>query len=489
MNLAAYKISPLALLATITALGVGELLSGTGLAFVAAMMTAMFSIGVTYNALGGVGTLGGILFAGFAVRTIVVSQIAKVLLFERADKNIEAPILTISIYAVFYASAMIGVLLFGKIRLRLPKPAEPNTEARMALLYPICLVLGIVGTILFQLDINPYGDQVYTPERSAGVALAPLLLVALTVAVDRRIRLTNGKHSFGFAALVPAAAVSIFGLIDTVRLAMLMPVIVYLAVCHLRGYRLRVRHYVALTAGLIAFAQVLSPLAIFARTATSQEGLAERAQTVFRVGTSYSPATLAAIVGNRFQSGDPREEYYSRPGTYLLSRLSLIRADSTLIAACSGGYHYGLAQIREVATVSVPSLLDKNKSRAHENNYVAYVAGMAGNMKTQPAFSVISDSFGAFGWPGVVLFGLLGFPAVFVLYDNMFEPGTIWGIVALGVAAPLFWETNVDRFLILLIRNPIYLLSFSYLTYFALSMIPVRGDRRIELSQGGQVRG
>ena len=133
--LRSYKISPLSLIAVISCLMVGEIASGTSIYFVTMMAVAMLSIGLTYNLLGGLSTLSGMIFAMFALRTIVISQIAKVLLFEAADKNLEAPELTIYIYAMFYLSAFVGVLFLGKIRLRLPKPMEPTTIDQENIIY------------------------------------------------------------------------------------------------------------------------------------------------------------------------------------------------------------------------------------------------------------------------------------------------------------------------------------------------------------------
>ncbi|MGB7171715.1 MAG: hypothetical protein WBD32_22100, partial [Acidobacteriaceae bacterium] len=95
---------------TVLALAVGELACGTSLYFVTMMTIAMLSIGFTYNLLGGLSTFSVIIFAAFALRTIVISQFAKVLLFEAADRNLAVPGLTITIYAVFYCSAMIGAV-------------------------------------------------------------------------------------------------------------------------------------------------------------------------------------------------------------------------------------------------------------------------------------------------------------------------------------------------------------------------------------------
>lgn len=475
--LRAFRIPPLALLMTVLALAVGELACGTSLYFVTMMTIAMLSIGLTYNLLGGLGTFSGLVFTVFALRTIVISQFAKVILLEAADKNLEAPAVTITAYAVFYLSAMLGVWLFGRQRVWLPRPAEPESESSATLLYATSLIFGVAGTFIFELTHRGYGGQdQYGTETSAGVALAPLLLIALVLAIDMRIRRSQGKHSFGLLALIPFLVAVLAGFIDTVRTAMIVPVVVYVATCYVRGYRFRFRHYASLAVAIVLFTEFIGPLAIFSRDMTRDQSLWNRAYYTFEAARNYNPQEIEAATAADFQEGDPREQYFSRQGTYILSRLSIIRADSTLISACSQGFHYGTAQIREVISGNIPTFLDKNKSRVHENNYIAYVAGMAGNLESQPAFSVIADSYGAFSWVGVVMVAFFGFPLLFVVWESMFDIRRPWGTVALGMIGTLFGEVTLDRLFIVLVRYPLYVLVFSHLLVWILSLIPIRKE-------------
>ena len=107
-----FRITATMLFTAITFLVAGELASGTHPEFVAMMAGTMLCIAVTFNLLGGLKTISGIGFTGFALCTIVISQFAKVLFFEAADKNLEAPYLTIKVYLV--------CLLYTSITTQLP---------------------------------------------------------------------------------------------------------------------------------------------------------------------------------------------------------------------------------------------------------------------------------------------------------------------------------------------------------------------------------
>jgi hypothetical protein len=488
--LRAYKIPPLLLFAIVLMLAVCELAEGTSLAFVFMMVVALLSIGLTYNLLGGLGTFSGIMFITFAARNIVISQFAKVFLLEAADKNLEAPQLTISIYAVFYLFAMLGCYMFGNFRFKLPQPIEPTTRTRLGLLYAIALPLGIVGVIftaIYGANYQSAENTEYGWQHAVGNALAPLLLFAIVLAVDLRLKKTAGRHSFGFLAFIPWIGASFIGICDSVRTAVLMPTVVYFLTCHLRGYRFRIRHYATALAGLAFFAAFLSPLMLFARGLTRDQRFMDRIRITLNIIQSiHDPRELTSSVeGGVEQSGMQREQYYDAPGTFTLSRFSLIKADSIVIAACADGFHYGLEPTRIDLLKSIPSFLYKNKPRDESGqDYIGRISGMSEDAQglTAPAISAVGDSFGAFGWPGVILFPFLCFPLFFDVFESIFDFSRPWGTVAFGMCFVYFGEMMVNRYLPLLIRNPLLIIGFSYLLTAVLELVPVRSDREFDTS-------
>ena len=464
---------------------IGELACGTSLYFAAMMSVAMLSIGVTYNLLGGLSSFGGILFAGFALRTIVISQFGKVLLLEAADKNLEVPQLTITVYAVFYLSAMLGTYVYGRTRLRLPKPWEPETSAHSTVLYSISVTGGLIATVVYETYVNSVqaGEaETFDSTRNIALALTPLLLFSLILAVDMRMKKTNGQHSFGIAALIPWLAGALVGFVDSVRTTMLVPSVVYAVTCYLRGYRWRRRHYVAFIMGGLIFVVIISPLILYSRSYVRGTPLTERFyKSFYMLATFHDPAQLAASVETAVEeSTASREQYFSVPGTYMLSRFSLIRADSNVIEACAHGIHYGFGAIRIEVVNAIPTFLYKNKPRnLTGQDYIGRISGMTGDNVDvgYPQISAVGDSYGAFGWAGVVLFPFLCFPIVFVIFESMFDISRPWGTVALGTAMFIFSEFMLDRFLPLVIRTPVYLVLLSYCVGWIARMVPAGGDR------------
>jgi hypothetical protein len=484
----AFKLSPFVICTSVSLLVIGELVVGTSLYFTAMMAIAMLSIGVTYNLLGGLSSFSGIIFTFFALCTIVISQFAKVLLLEAADKNLEVPQLTISLYAVFYLSAMVGTFLFGKVRLRLPKPAESLTGAQTSLLYGVSLSVGLVATVIFETYVMTSAHSNYNSAQGAGLAFAPLLLFSLVIAIDNRIKLTGGKHSVDLSVLIPSIALVLFGFFDTSRGGMIRPTVVYFFACYCRGYRLGKRHYLVIASGIVLFFYFIAPLELFTRSFIYDQPLSARIYIVFHtLATHFDPTELRNAASQGYQTeGAAREEYYSRPGTYVLSRLSLIQPDSYLIEACSNGSHYGFASIEIGLLQNIPSFLYKGKRR--DTGPADYLEGIVGGGDNPnqlfPTFSAVADSYGAFGWLGVVLVPLFLLPMAFIVYESIFDFSRPWGTVALGILLLSFTETSLTGLLILILRTPLYLVLLSYLVVGLVKMVPIRGERAIGLRPG-----
>jgi hypothetical protein len=229
-----YKIPTTLLLVTVALLALGEIVTGTKPLFVFFMAGTLICIGITYNVLGGVSTIGGIAFAGFASTTIVISQFAKVIFMEAADKTLESPELTIKVYFVFYFCALIGCFVYKSLRVKLPKPLEPRTFAQADLQYGISVSVGLVASLVYEIyESSPNPDQRASTAHSIGLAFSVLLLFSLVLAVQSHIRATQGRHSFSLKAFIPWMATVFFGFIETSRSHMMLSTVIYIS-RHLR---------------------------------------------------------------------------------------------------------------------------------------------------------------------------------------------------------------------------------------------------------------
>jgi len=472
-----HKIPAVLLFATSALLAVGEVAAGTKLAFAVLMAGTLICIGATYNILDGVSTIGGIAFAAFSSCTIVISQFAKVILFEPADRPLESPELTIRVYFVFYLCALVGAFIYGRVRFKAPRPLEPETIGQANVQYTISLIVGLLASLVYEIyesSSNP-GERASTAH-SMGLAFSTLLLFSIVLGVQSRIRTTEGLHSFGTKVLIPWIATVFFGFVETSRAHMILPSVVYAFTCYASGYRFRWKHYVAAGLGIAFFSLVISPFEIYARGPMRELEFSGRLHEGYSLAAALPDWTVVKEASLGGAESGSREEYYQRTGTFILSRLSAIRADSNLINACAGGFHYGFTAIKIDFLHNLPRFLDRNKPDIDGAAYTGRVTGVNPDEveNEENVITSVSDSYGAFGWLGVIVTGLIVFPAVFILYESMFDIRKPWGIVATGGLCFQFAQVSLGGIIGLTIRVPISILLLSYLMGLIVRMIPVR---------------
>jgi hypothetical protein len=247
---------------------------------------------------------------------------------------------------------------------------------------------------------------------------------------------------------------------------------------------LKKRHYIVGVAGLILFVEFISPFEIYTRMNIVGGDLQSRiGSAVNLMRTKPSWEIIRQLNTGGAQTGS-REEYYDRPGTFVLSRISAIRADSNMISATSEGFHYGFTALKIDALHSVPHFLYKNKPQEDSDWFLGRVTGVnPDNVENQEVMiTAISDSYGAFSWFGVVIVGGLVFPGCFILYESLFDMRKPWGVVALSGFAYSLTEVAMGGLIPILTRTPLALIALSYVVGSIVSMLPVKGDQGIKMS-------
>lgn len=462
---------------------VAEKLCGTDTYFAAAVGVIFIAVGITYNVFGGLKSISGLLFAEFALRTIVISQFLKIFFREPADLNLEAAHLTITLYFIFYCSLVLFSVFFARLRLPLPRPIEPRTESQARALYLISLAGGAIGTLLFDIQtLNPVGEQHLTLSHGIGLALSNLLFLAVVLAIDEKIRTSGGRHSLGWGAVIAIFIIWISALVTTSREMVLGSVVLYGVVCYFRGYRFKKRHMAGAIGFGLFFFFVFSPFELYTRTLVTNEYFSDRAASALQLLEQHpNLRTITSTVENEGGWGEGRTGYISGTKSNVLQRPTLIWSDSTLISACASGLRYGWTSIKIDFLYSVPRLISPNKPDDDASGYVGRIAGLNPDdiTDTKSSMSAISDSFAGFGIPGVIILAIFIIPAFLAVYSSVFDPKTVWGTVALALAIPTFGEWRTGQFLIYIFYEPLYLIGLSWLLAAIAQLIPMGGEAEL----------
>jgi len=478
-----FTLSPPVMLVIVASLLAGELASGTSVYFASMATLAVLCACVTYNILGGLGSMSGIAFARLALSTLVISQVGKVIILERADRNLDTPEIVITVYALYFFSAMVGTLVFSRVRLPLPKPMEPETPAQARYLYYVALAGGLVGTIGL-MAAGFQGEAGMTSlAHGFSLVLSYLLPFSLVLAVDSRIRSTGGRHCFGWMAFWPTMIVEAEGFLTATRSEFVLPLATIFLTGYLRGFRFGRRHYAVAAATGLGFFLFVSPYYLYSRVWRSNPTPGELATAMIQ-GLESAPSqwsTITSSVGNDALENTGSVNYFDSPGAVTLNRFALIGPDSTLISACSTGYHYRFTSILLDLYSQIPRLLYRNKADYGSQVFLGHLDGQEASEGDTTSFSTItaiSDSYGAFSWLGSVLFAFLVLPAVFIVYESIFDMRTAWGTVAAVYLLQSLTEGSMGHIILeVLIKDPVYLLALSWIAVWLVRMIPATGDR------------
>jgi len=474
-------LSPLVIFASVTLIFTGELVSGTNLYFASMASLAILFCCLTYNMLGGMGSISGIAFARFALSTLVISQIGKVLVLERADQNLDTPLVVISVYALYFFSAMVGVMLFSRLRLPLPKPVEPGTPTQSRYLYVVSFAAGLVAVVLSFMSAAQGSTGKTSLANGVSLLLGYFLPFSLVLAVDHRIRSTEGRHCFGWMALWPALTLELGGFLGASRTGFVEPFAIIFLAGYLRDFKFGKRHLAIATVLVAGFFLFVSPFYLYARSWRENPSPIELATTMIET-LQQAPSQWSTIkyqVGAQALVNTHVVNYFSSPGAVTLNRFALIGPDSTLISVCSGGFHYAFTSLKLDLLSQIPRILYRNKPDAGSGLYLGQLDGQEEGFETTTNSTItpIADSYGAFGWVGVIVFAFLMLPAVLIVYESIFDMSKPWGTVAAVYLLIRFTEGSMGTIILgSMIKDPLYILCLSWGSAWIVRMIPATGD-------------
>lgn len=464
-------------------LAVGELVVGTAPIFIPLVSACVLLCGLTYNVFGGACTFAGIIFAQFALRTIVLSQVVKVAIAEPAEKYLEAPILTITVYVAFYASVLFGAYVWQHVLPSFRGAWEFEKISHLKMLYLVLLVAGL-GSAVIQVVFESYmsGSGLGRVLKQSVQVSQGLMLLSCIVAVDIVVRESKGRHSVDWRLLVPAAYYLVGVATSGERKTAGIFLVVYVATCVLRQYHFRAKHYLSLCAAAIVMVTWVNPVCLYLKQVTYNKSMVERVKAL---GQIYEvPLAEMKKEGDKYLSneeGMSRESYFENTHVAMLNRLALIRVDSNLISVCADGYHYGWTTMAIEAVLHTPYFLNRSKSAAHKDS--SYFTGPLTGIDSgesegsgEAVLSPIADAFGSFSWLGIFLFGAAGGSFLLTCASKIYDTSKVWGTLAAAGMMANAGEGSMGGFIFGMIRIFVMVFIMSVFFYWIVTHIPARGE-------------
>jgi hypothetical protein len=458
------RLRPGPLLGGTFALFVLQLLTGTSISY--ALLIALFILvaGIAVNALGGLVTVSGVCVSMLALKTVIISQVAKLCFLQSGDSFLEMPTLT----AAVLLAGMIGILAAAGLVKLVPQRRvhfKPITDPYLLLAVAMVSFAIGVGSFLY---VGAQGfDAVAEDVRVGGMVgiarqLSTLSPLAVICACAYSITVSDGKRSLGTFGLIVIITQFCFGLLATSKQGMYEPVFYYLLTCIAFRFRFARRHFVTGTAFAVFGVVVLFPLAQIGRNFTRVHSVRENVELTLQLLRTARLDEMREDLAV-FNANYERFQYYGRDAG-LLDRFSLIANVDRLVAVSVHEGFSGWQTVVHGFQMLPPRFLYPNKPIYGTANFLGHRIGMLGEDDdvTQVTFGFIGESFSALDWPGAFLipFVLTFFFAL--VYRRLTGPIylSVWSVFLIGLFQHVYVEYPISGMTLAIVQLPLVLIAF-----------------------------
>ena len=467
--------------------------SGTDHLFAYLIFVVVLLSGWVFNLLGGLTTVSGVAVTAMVLKFVILSQIAKLIVWQPADHNLEVPQITAGVFAVGLLGICLAAWLAAKAGIRrylFHHPMEMPWLRSMAIVVFGVGLLATVGSIAL-------GGGEEGGLRVGGIAgvlrqFSFCLGFSVVVTTACVVLESQGQRCLGWFNGLPLLFSFLSGLLYASKQGMFEPFLYLLMTLWAFGFRLRPRHLVA--GGCISLIAVML-LYPFAQQARNEvRGLGFK-QTVMEMTSLLrrdfgSWEGYAELRDREEASGDDFKDYrYFDVSSSFLERLSLIKMVDLLVSATLRNGPGGSETVTHGFKMLLPRFLYPQKPVWNTGQILGHRAGMLADddESTQISFGFIADAFGAYGWAGAFWIPFCIALAFFLMFRALLGPvaGNVWSVFFATQFQHSFTEATIASMVLEILYRPmiylvIHLGLLGLLKVWELS----RQDRHFRREQG-----
>jgi hypothetical protein len=396
---------------------------------------------VAFNMAEGFTRLTGAYIFWYSTLIVIVGVTWKAVVGEAADSNLYTPLLDMSLYCTSMVMLLLVTLLNKKMDFRsmgvgggFSTPDLSYTAAGLG-----CLIVSFGISFADTLFGQAPGSLV-----SALVQVnffGPLGLILATIGA---IRDSGGRRSTSTISIIAFIYFEYYAVLSFSKQAMLTPIVCWLLGIFYARLKIRFVHIVAMVLLAALSFGFVSPLSA-SRDLT--EGLGNDQQRLELVGYlithwSYFQAHVKGLEENSVAGGVG--EWYDKPQSSLIERLSMIPPDDSLFAYSAQGHYEGIAPVLQYFGNLAPHFINPNKQVTFSGNFYAHEMGYglaADDFSTGISFSPVGEAYHCEGWGGIFwllpLIWIMLFSSVdFVVGDMTKYPWGLLVVVWFAHAAP-----------------------------------------------------
>lgn len=465
------KFSLLITVAAAMVLFIAQLITGTSFIFSIFIFLYIVFLLLSVNNLNGLATLNGFCVAMMGLKIVVVSQVAKLMLWQPANSFLEVPdetaiVLFLGMVGIYGATVFARYIHFND---ELMKPVlDPKALKKIWL---ASYIFGFIASVFVQI----YGvDEITGTIIGGGIVsffrqFTFVYSLSIVAATAYTIVSSNNRKSFGFITFISILTEVIIGVLGTSRAAIGEPIVMYLLTCIAFRFPFKWRHMAGFAIAVMLLVFVLSPLALVGRSYARTPNFIENVGAIITV-ISRGPSEWKSELEN-FSERNTSFQYYGED-MGILDRFSLIEQVDELVSATLDTGASGWLTIEHGFKLMVPHVLYPDKPLYNSANYLGHRIGIISDEDetTQITFGLVAESFSAFEWGGALIIPFILNLLFFVIYKklvgNIFN--NIWAVWLFGLFQHAFVEATIASMLSSIFRFSL-LIIFVYvlLTFLA----------------------
>jgi hypothetical protein len=414
-----------------TTLLVAQLLSGTNPLFAICIFGYTLLAGIAFNFGGGLYTFTGSFIAFQSLEVILISQVAKVILWQPADSYLQAPLHTAAIYVVGMAAECAAVIVCSKYRRKEPIFDSRKDDSRMMEMSIAASLMGMVSSFL----LFTFGVDSVTGVMSQGSIWAYLnqmqyfLPLGVMLGTAYLVRQSKGKRSARWWTILPLVYMSFLGIALNSKQAIFTPAFTWFIVCAIYSYKFSKSQILGMIAYLIFGAYIIFPVVQYSRAYVREGNLIRRAQLVYEFTTDNGLIAIRNAYINQeelqAESSDEHFFFYYGKDMQLLDRFSLIETEDAVVNYTDRVGLYGLEPFADEGISMVPRfVLPSKDDYLHVGlpNVLGRATGMlgAGDEQTFISFSMFATTYFMAGWGGVSALVFAIMAVAFTVVDSFY---------------------------------------------------------------------
>ncbi len=433
-----------------------QLACGTDFDFAIFVALYGFAFFHSFYRLGHLFSTNGLLLLSAATKTVFISQLIKVLLWQPADKYLYSPSTTIELLALgmLLTIPISSVVMRTKTDRASYFPKEKNPEILNRFAYA-CLALGAVGLVYGISRKSTFSSMPTAKGFASYFLMAPLLGIVSSTAAQ--IIRTQRKKSANLLVLACVAQQLLIGTALTSKQGVFDAFLAYALTCWAFAFKPRVSHWLTWIGTLSFGLLFVYPFLYGSRKLGQMTG-------DFSLSSLYSLAVENASLSDPTKLIEKQVEAESMEGNFssyygfhmfILERLSLIKPADFLVNTVESKGTVGLSYLTDSVNL-LPGALSDSGPTVNPENFLGQWTGTINELDedTSIAFTPIAEAFAYGGWEMVFLiYGgllLLYFMANHYFFGNI--RSNIWAVFAVCLGHQAFAETGPQWMFFYVIR-------------------------------------